>query len=179
MSPASRLFAQSFVQADQRKHQSSASLAFVKGIHRWPMDSPHKGPVTRKMFPFNDVIMFNARAAYKVAPCFAKSQDECYWPQNPTNNPVTAQEGVFSLWRHQMETFSALLALSAGNSPVTSEFPSRRPVTGSFDVFFDLRLKKRLSKQSRRRWFDKPSHSLWRHRNVVWHIYQTRCFSNT
>ena len=42
---------------DQRKYQSSASLAFVRGIHRWPVDSPHKGPVTRKMFPFNDVIM--------------------------------------------------------------------------------------------------------------------------
>ena len=40
----------------QRKHQSSASLAFVRGIHRWPVDSPHKGPVTRKMFPFDDVI---------------------------------------------------------------------------------------------------------------------------
>ena len=43
--------------ADQRKHQSSASLAFVWGIHRWPVNSPHKGPVTRKMFPFDDVIM--------------------------------------------------------------------------------------------------------------------------
>ena len=43
--------------ADQRKHQSSASLAFVRGIHRGPMNSPHKGPVTRKMFPFDDVIM--------------------------------------------------------------------------------------------------------------------------
>ena len=42
---------------DQRKHQSSASLAFVKGIHQWPVNSPHKGPVTRKMFPFDDVIM--------------------------------------------------------------------------------------------------------------------------
>ena len=43
--------------ADQRKHQSSASLAFVWGIDRWPVNSPHKGPVTRKMFPFDDVIM--------------------------------------------------------------------------------------------------------------------------
>ena len=43
--------------SDQRKHQSSASLAFVRGIHRWPVNSPHKGPVTRKMFPFEDVIM--------------------------------------------------------------------------------------------------------------------------
>ena len=43
--------------ADQSKHQSSASLAFVWGIHRGPVNSPHKGPVTRKMFPFDDVIM--------------------------------------------------------------------------------------------------------------------------
>ena len=43
--------------ADQRKHQSSASLAFVRGIHRAPVNSPHKWPVTRKMFPFDDVIM--------------------------------------------------------------------------------------------------------------------------
>ena len=42
--------------ADQGKYQSSASLALAKGIHRWPVDSPHKGPVTRKMFPFDDVI---------------------------------------------------------------------------------------------------------------------------
>ena len=46
-----------------------------------------------------------------------------------------------------METFSALLALCAGNSPVTGEFPSQRPVTRSFDIFFDLSLNKRLSKQ--------------------------------
>ena len=44
--------------AGQRKHQSSALLPFVRGIHRWPVNSPHKGPVTRKMFPFDDVIMF-------------------------------------------------------------------------------------------------------------------------
>ena len=43
--------------ADQRKRQSSTSLAFVWGIYRWPMNTPHKGPVTRKMFPFDDVIM--------------------------------------------------------------------------------------------------------------------------
>ena len=45
--------------ADQRKHQSSASLAFVRGIHRRPVNSPHKWPVTRKMFPFDDAIMFD------------------------------------------------------------------------------------------------------------------------
>ena len=46
-----------YSRADQRKHQSSASLAFVRGIHRRPVNSPHKGPVTRKMVPFDDVIM--------------------------------------------------------------------------------------------------------------------------
>ena len=57
-SPASRLFIQPFVEgADQSKCQRSASLAFVRGIHRWPMNSPHKGPVTRKMFPFDGVSM--------------------------------------------------------------------------------------------------------------------------
>ena len=66
-------------------------------------------------------------------------------------------------WRHQMETFFALLALCVGNSPVTGEFPSQRPVTRSFDVFFDLRMNKRLRKQSRRRWIEIPLHSLWRH----------------
>ena len=44
--------------ADQGKHQSSASLAFVRGIHRLPVNSPHKGPVTRELFPFDDVSMW-------------------------------------------------------------------------------------------------------------------------
>ena len=46
-----------FSGADQRKYQSFASLAFLRGINRWPMNYPYKGPVTRKMFPFDDVIM--------------------------------------------------------------------------------------------------------------------------
>ena len=71
-----------------------------------------------------------------------------------------------SWWCHQMETFFALLALCEGNSPVTGEFPSRRPVTRSFHVFFDLYLNKRLSKQSGRRWFETPSRPLWHHCNV-------------
>ena len=66
-----------------------------------------------------------------------------------------------------MEAFFALLVLCAGNSPVTSEFPSQRPVTRSFDVFFDLLLNKWLSKQSWGWWFETPSCSLWRHSNVT------------
>ena len=67
----------------------------------------------------------------------------------------------------EKETFSALLALCAGNSPVTDELPAQRPVTRSFDVFFYLRPNKRLSKQSRGWWFETPSRSLWRHCNGV------------
>ena len=76
-------------------------------------------------------------------------------------------------WRHQMETFSALLTLCAGNSPVTGEFPSQRPVARSFDVFFDLCLNKRLSKQSQGWWFETLSRALWRHCNDI----SNSCFS--
>ena len=68
-------------------------------------------------------------------------------------------------WRHQMETFSALLALYAGNSPIASEFPAQIPVTRNFDVFFDLRLNERLSKQSWGWWSETPPWSLWRQCN--------------
>ena len=71
----------------------------------------------------------------------------------------------YSGWRHQMETSSALLALCAGKSPVNGEFSTQRPVTWSFDVFFNLRLNKRLSKQSWGWWFETPSCPLWRHCN--------------
>ena len=69
-----------------------------------------------------------------------------------------------SWWRHRMETFSTLLALCVGihRSPLNSPHKGQ---WWSFDVFFDLRLHKRLSKQPRRRWFETPSRSLWRHCN--------------
>ena len=73
---------------------------------------------------------------------------------------------ITATWcRHQLETLSALLALCAGNSPVTGEFPSQRPVTKSFDVFFVLRLNTRLSKQSLGWWFETSLRSKWRHCN--------------
>ena len=67
-----------------------------------------------------------------------------------------------------METFSALLAICAGNSPVPGEVPAQRPVARSFDVFFDLRLNKRLSKQSWRWWYETLSSPLWRYCSVSW-----------
>ena len=64
---------------DQRKHQSSVSRTFVGGIHRSPVNSPHKGPVTRKLFPFDDVIIFHH--AYRVlVPAEQSNQDTCPLP---------------------------------------------------------------------------------------------------
>ena len=86
-----------------------------------------------------------------------------------------------SWWRHQMEAFSALLAVCAGNSPVAGDFPAQRPVTRSFDVFLDLRLNKRLRKQLWGRWFESLSCPLWRHCNVrfVLNDSMAHCSCNT
>ena len=81
------------------------------------------------------------------------------------------RDGIWiTWWSHQIETFSALLALCAGNSPVTGEFPSQRPVTRSFGVFFDLRLNKRLSKQWWGWWLETLSRSWWRHCNYFFNL---------
>ena len=65
---------------DQRKYQSSVSLAFVQGIHRWPVNSPHKWPVTQKMFQFDDVIMIMSRDG--PTPRVAFSSLTWYWLRN-------------------------------------------------------------------------------------------------
>ena len=65
--------------ADQRKHQSSVSLAFVRGIHRRPVNSPHKWPVMRKMFPFDDVIMYHIAHRQSFS-CFNE-----YWLRDTTD----------------------------------------------------------------------------------------------
>ena len=78
--------------ADQRKHQSPASLAFVWGIHRWPTNSPHKWPVMRKMFPFYDVIMYpqcalqgrRRRPFVEAAPSFI----DVYLSYEPRQHPT-------------------------------------------------------------------------------------------
>ena len=66
-------------------------------------------------------------------------------------------------WRHQMEILSALLVLCEWNPPATGGFPSQMPVTRSFDVFFRMRLNKRLNKQSMCWSFETLWRSLWRH----------------
>ena len=103
---------------------------------------------TRGLFHYHDVV----RLRYGLHPMF------------PTGCHNYSMSSFQPWWRHQMETFSALLALCAGNSPVSGEFPSQRPVTQSFDVFFDLCPNRQLSKQSWGWWFD----TLYRaHYNVI------------
>ena len=86
-----------------------------------------------------------------------------------TRSPFVAviPQCIVPWWRHQMETVSALLAICAGNSPVPGEFTAQRPVTRSFDVFFDLRLDKQLSKQTWGWRFETLSRPLWRHCNAI------------
>ena len=88
-----------------------------------------------------------------------------YWP---SCRKVSIRD---TWWRHQMKTFSALLAICAGNSPAFGEFPAQRPLTRCFDVFFDLCQNKRLRKQSWGWWFETLSRPLWRHCNDGLDIY--------
>ena len=86
---------------DERKHQSSASLAFVQGIHWWPVNSPHKWPVKRKMFPFDDVIMivmFNIskiRPKSLLGPAKAQTFSLCLWRW--PNMEIYSQNDCFGL----------------------------------------------------------------------------------
>ena len=103
-------------------------------------------------------VINNLRMFYCVGVCIYRGESGC----------INSCSCIFTWWRHQMETFSALLAICAGNSPVTGEFSAQRPVTRSFDVFFDLRRNKRLSKQWWGWWFETPPPPLWRHCNAKW-----------
>ena len=99
----------------------------------------------------------------KECGCYLAPFELYYETKVVTGYPsCTSVEGM-TWWRHQMESFSALLAICAGNSPVPGEFPTQRPVTRSFDVFFDLHPNKRLNKHWWGWWFETPSCPLWRH----------------
>ena len=150
---------------DQRKHQSSALLAFVRGIHRWPVNSPRKGPVSRKMFPFDDVIMRKPENWW-LATC-ALHEDVAIWESFLHYWPL-----VIEIHRSQVVPFISMMTSSngcilcvtgplCGNSPVTGDFPSQRPVRW-FDNFSDLRLNKWLDKQWLCCWFETLSRSLSR-----------------
>ena len=103
--------------ADQSKHQSSASVAFVWGIHRGPVNSPHKWPVTRKMFPFDDVIMVKWDSRWDVRHVQFLSGPmpwKCTWaPQNFTNSHRASRAGDVSLtFRRLPKIFSRHLCIT-------------------------------------------------------------------
>ena len=129
--------------SDQRIHQSSAPLAFVRGIHQGPLNSPHKGPLTRKMFPFYDVIMWVFSRIYHW---FYEHDNVMTWKRMMTSS----NGNIFRVTGPLCEEFTG-----------PGEFPTQRPMTRSFDVFFDLRLNKRLNKQPWGWWFETPSWSIW------------------
>ena len=173
---------------------------FVRGIHRWPVNSPHKVQ-WRGALMFSLIFALNKRLSKQsrswwFEPPSCSLWRHCngyrWWWVTSTNQPW--RTGVLEIDKYRSTTkhnkawtvatfpgmhrisvahddvikwklFSVLLALCAGNSLVTGEFPSQRPVSRSFDVFFDLHLNKRLSKQSRCWWFKTPSRSLWHHCN--------------
>ena len=81
--------------ADQRKHQSPASLAFVRGIHRGPVNSPHKWPVTRKLFPFDDVIMHCPNQYFFIVKLTI--ENKCQW--NLKSNIFFLPRKSYTKWR--------------------------------------------------------------------------------
>ena len=97
--------------SDQRKHQSSVSLAFLRGIPRWSVNSPHKGPVTRKMFLFDDIIMYDYRAILLKYTCVqqcavlwqrdsnAELQCVIYWEPGQLLNKQPHCRWFEMLWR--------------------------------------------------------------------------------
>ena len=139
---------------DQRRHQSSASLAFVRGIHRWPVNSPHQGPVTRKMFPLDDVIMWVLKMIKIVVRFWAFLIT--FWAimvSNLWNFAYILFELalhclvlglVCKLWWSSHLPWRRHWPFARGihRSPVNSPHKGQR----SFDVFLDLQLNKQLSK---------------------------------
>ena len=125
------------------------------------------------IFDINQICFFHLRNCGKY--CAWNWKRKCtfaHWGEKVNikmllhqNTCVRIVTGIIfsSWWRHQMGTF----AICAGNALVTGEFPTQRPVTRSFDVFFDLCPNERLSKQSWGWWFETPLRPLWRHNNVL------------
>ena len=126
-SSASRLLTQSFIQgAHQRKHQSSASLTFVREIHRWPVNSPHKWPVTRKMFPFDDQESNNSKK------CHLKFDLRAKMGSVALKHSVYEKEAWLPMLIEQIQP---LVQLIMGRPPCNLEWP----------MYFDARTGRSLS----------------------------------
>ena len=131
-----------------------------QGRWDWPMSPAIVWPQQYKGYETRDNIYY--AVSDHVCSCMIFCSQKCWLTRKTWNDNLHNRPSVSSWWRHQMETFSTLQACER-NSLVTGEFPPQKPATRSFDVFFDLRLNKLLSKLSRRRWFQTASRSLWRH----------------
>ena len=125
-SPASPLFTQPFIRAQTKKnHQSSASLAFVQRIHRVPVNSPHKWPVTRKMFPFDDVIMitlFYIPWNFTASSLWRHMSDITI-----TDHSIICRSTAYSGWHQWKHQSSMLLVLGIRRWSMDS--PHKGPVT--------------------------------------------------
>ena len=150
---------------------------------------PTQGPVTRKMFPFDDVIMTQPFMYHVFIYLMTYPSCTVWFNVNKTNicdtygiGPLcngdsnTKKHNWFMVTSSN-ETFFVLLALCAGNSLVTRQFPLTKANDAELWCFFDLRLGKQLSKQSKHWWFEMPLHSLWCHCNVLRHLLQTWKFN--
>ena len=131
--------------ADQRKHQSSASLAFLRGNHRSPVDSPHKGPVTRKMFPFDDVIMYWRRSLRCDATTFASL---AIWPTKSPANSLTVlafttmpvpQGNDVMIWKQLLYYWPSVWEIHRS----TLDYSHKGPVIGVLTLSFLLVLTSR------------------------------------
>ena len=102
--------------ADQRKHQSSAPLAFVRGIHRGPVNSPHKWPVTRKQFPFDDVFMIKCFHVLTSSWCLSARILPWHPPWTACVSLASVKARSLELWWHSQNLPSHILELSASIS---------------------------------------------------------------
>ena len=127
------VFSTVYSDADQRKHQSSASLAFVRGIHRGPVNSSHKWPVARKMFPFDDVIMIFVLSRFPLFISGTRVRHQRYHYGDVIINAMASQTTSLTivllnrlLRRYSKKTSKLrVTGFYAGNPPVTGEFPAQ------------------------------------------------------
>ena len=136
-------------------HSSRQVFGLLLGVSS-DYTQPITGQVTSALVTEHSLSLLWARDIKRTLVCITHIQATQSW--------LTCNR---TWWRHQIEIFSALLAICAGNSPVPGEFPTQRPMTQTFDFFFDLRLNNRLSKQSWGWWFETLSCPLRRHRNEI------------
>ena len=143
----------------QRPRLASLTAVFVAAMAPSLITDTDSGQV-QLYLPWDSFLLVPQKTEWREKGEFCKVTKQGHTDESRT--PYV----TVSWWRHQTETFSALLAICAGNSPVPGEFPTQRPVTRSFDVFYDLRLNNRLSTQSWDWWFETLSCTLWRHCNI-------------